>query len=268
MEGEGKTLRAVGFALLILAATIAAPALSAAQDAATGEPAAEPTPSQASVPGEPAPPPPPDPAKPKPAGADDDAAEEQGAPPAVPASAPAAAPAPAPPPAVARAAGAQAKASAASVSVGDNFYSPTSVSVFAGETVTWRNNGQAQHSATANDGSFDTGIFGPGASRSETFSTTGTFSYYCTVHGLSQSGTVRVASGGGGGGGGGGSGGSSAASGSSEAAAVASPDAAGTSTSLPATGFAVLGLGGTGLVLLVSGMLVERRAGARCRAGR
>lgn len=267
MEGEGKTLRAVGFALLILAATIAAPALSAAQDAATGEPAAEPTPPQASVPGEPAPPPPPDPAKPKPAGADDDAAEEQGATPAVPASAPAAAPAPAPQPAVARAAGAQAKTSAASVSVGDNFYSPTSVSVFAGETVTWRNNGQAQHSATANDGSFDTGIFGPGASRSETFSRTGTFSYYCTVHGLSQSGTVRVASAGGGGGGGGGTG-SSAASGSSEAAAVASPDAAGTSTSLPSTGLAVLGLGGTGLFLLVSGMLVERRAGARCRAGR
>ena len=72
---------------------------------------------------------------------------------------------------------------------------------------------------------------------------------------------MRVASGGGGGGGGGGSGGSSAASGSSEAAAVASPDAAGTSTSLPATGFAVLGLGGTGLVLLLAGTFMKRRAG-------
>ena len=69
-----------------------------------------------------------------------------------------------------------------------------SVSIFAGESITWRNNGQAQHSATANDGSFDTGVFGPGASRSESFASPGTFSYYCVVHGLSQSGTVNVAS--------------------------------------------------------------------------
>jgi plastocyanin len=161
-------------------------------------------------------------------------------------------------------ASAQAKAASATVSAGDNFFSPTSVSIFAGETVTWRNNGQAQHSATANNGSFDTGVFGPGTSRSETFSSPGTYSYYCVVHGLSQSGTVRVASasGGGGGGnaGGGGSAASDATSGSSEAAAVAAPDAAGTGSSLPATGFAVLGLGGTGLLLLISGMLAERRA--------
>ena len=40
--------------------------------------------------------------------------------------------------------------------MGDNFYSPATVSVFVGDTVTWRNTGAAQHSATADDGSFDT----------------------------------------------------------------------------------------------------------------
>ena len=53
----------------------------------------------------------------------------------------------------------KARASAsASVSIGDNFYSPASVSIGVGDTVTWANNGQAQHSATADNGSFDTGV--------------------------------------------------------------------------------------------------------------
>lgn len=262
MEGQGKTLRAVGFSSLVLAATIAVPAFSAAQDSGPAEPAPPPPP-----PAQADPPPPPGPADP----ATEPVPSEDEAVPAEPESSPdsaATAVAAAEPAVASSAADAKAKASAASVSVGDNFYSPTTVSVFEGETVTWRNNGQAQHSATANDGSFDTGIFGPGASRSETFSSAGTFSYYCTVHGLSQSGTVRVSAAGGGGGGGGGSAAANATSGTSEAAAVTSGDAAGTSTSLPATGFAVLGLGGTGLILLASGMAVERRATGRRRRSR
>jgi plastocyanin len=264
VRGEGKPQRALGFALLVLAAVAAIPAFSIAQDPGPIEappPAAEPpAPTQTSEP--PAPPEQGDkrPDDPKP-----QAPAEPSPPPPPAQESPAAAAAA---PAVAVPASAQAKAASATVSAGDNFFSPTSVSIFAGESVTWTNNGQAQHSATANNGSFDTGIFGPGASRSETFSSPGTYAYYCVVHGLSQSGTVRVASAGGGGGGGNGGGGGGAAddatSGSSEAAAVASPDAAGTGSSLPATGFAVLGLGGTGLVLLISGMLAERRAGRRC----
>jgi plastocyanin len=149
----------------------------------------------------------------------------------------------------------------ATVSIGDNFYSPASVSVAVGDTVTWANNGQAQHSATANDGSFDTGVFGPGGTRSHTFNQAGTFSYFCTVHGQAQSGTVRVlAASSGGGQGGGGTAGSSG-TGSSEAAAVASPDAAGTSTSLAATGLEALGLATIGLALLIGGIALRRPAG-------
>ena len=51
-----------------------------------------------------------------------------------------------------------------------------------GDTVTWSNNGPTGHSATANDGSFDTGILQKGSSGSHTFSQAGTFSYICTPH--------------------------------------------------------------------------------------
>lgn len=158
-------------------------------------------------------------------------------------------------------------AASATVSTGDNFYSPASVSVFVGDTVTWTNTGSTQHSATADDGSFDTGIFGAGQSRSQTFSSPGTFSYFCTVHGQSQSGTVTVRAatgdaGGGGGNSGGGGGAAGAASGPSEAAAVAAPDAAGTSASLPSTGFPALILGVIGFALLGSGVAAGRKANA------
>jgi len=141
--------------------------------------------------------------------------------------------------------------------VGDNFYTPTSVSIAVGDTVTWRNNGQAQHSATANDGSFDTGVFGPGGSRSATFDSSGTFSYYCTVHGQAQSGTVRVLASSGAAGGGGASGSDTSATGDSEAGAVASPDAAGDSNTLPMTGMAAGALSLVGLALLASGLLMH-----------
>ena len=151
------------------------------------------------------------------------------------------------------------------MSTGDNFFAPASISVFVGDTVTWKNDGATQHSATADDGSFDTGIFGAGQSRSQTFNSPGTFSYFCTVHGQSQSGTVNVSAassdgGGGGGAGGGGGGADTAASGPSEAAAVAAPDAAGTSTSLPSTGFPALIMAAIGAVLLSSGLAAGRAA--------
>jgi LPXTG-motif cell wall-anchored protein len=150
------------------------------------------------------------------------------------------------------------KAASALVSVGDNFYSPATVSIAVGDTVTWRNNGQAQHSATASNGSFDTGVFGAGQSRSHTFNTAGTFSYFCTVHGTAQSGTVRVAAASGVGGGGGGNDDTGATAGQSEADAVASAGAAGDANTLPLTGFASMGLAIIGLVLVASGMAVRR----------
>jgi plastocyanin len=242
--------RGLAIAVMVLAAVVATPALSAAQDSTTTTPENTATTPDAG----------PGPSLPEPQAptADDQGSAKEDSAPADPA----AAPTPAPPAVLDRSAGGQvARASAsASVSIGDNFYTPASVSVAVGDTVTWTNNGQAQHSATADDGSFDTGVFGPGGSRSHTFNRAGSFSYFCTVHGQAQSGTVRVLAASSGGGNGGGSAASSGA-GTSEADAVASPDAAGTSSSLAATGLEALGLAAIGLALFASGIALRRRLG-------
>lgn len=65
----------------------------------------------------------------------------------------------------------------------DYTYSELSLRIPVGTTVTWINRGEAQHSATADDGSFDTGLYGTGEQASITFDTPGTFPYYCTLHG-------------------------------------------------------------------------------------
>lgn len=238
-------MRTVGAGMLVLAVTVAAPALSAAQD--PGVPA-EPAPV---IPTPPTPPPEPEPP------ADGDAGEaeqEAGSEEQVANQAAATATAPAPDAAPEK----RAKASASkTISVGDNFYRPATISISVGDTVTWTNDGAAQHSATADDGSFDTGIFNSGQSRSETFTSAGNIPYFCTVHGQAQSGTIKVLAASGGGGGGGSS------SSGSEAAAVASPGAAGSSTSLPATGFAAIGLAVIGMALLAGGSLIRHRELAR-----
>ncbi|HSR25365.1 MAG TPA: cupredoxin family copper-binding protein, partial [Candidatus Eisenbacteria bacterium] len=158
------------------------------------------------------------------------------------------------------------KSASASVTMGDFFFSPSSVTVAVGDTVTWHNSGQAPHTATANDGSFDTGTINPGGSASHTFTRAGTFSYICTIH-PNMHGTVRVlsAAGGGSGGSGGTSGSTPSGSGTSEASAVNSPNAAGNSTTLPMTGMAVGALALVGLALLASGVIVRRLGDPRRR---
>ncbi len=60
------------------------------------------------------------------------------------------------------------------------------VTIKTGTTITWINVGNAQHSAQAEDGSFDTTLFGSGEERSFTFDETGTFAYFCELHGASE----------------------------------------------------------------------------------
>jgi plastocyanin len=156
------------------------------------------------------------------------------------------------------------KSASASVTMGDFFFSPSSVTVAVGDTVTWRNNGQAPHNATADDGSFKTPDLNQGQSASETFNRAGTFSYICTIH-PNMKGTIRVLSSSGGGGGGGASSSSSSGSSSSEASAVASPSAAGDSNTLPMTGMAVGGLALVGLALIALGLIARQADRERSR---
>lgn len=75
-------------------------------------------------------------------------------------------------------------------------YAPGSLTVTAGDTVTWTNADAQSHTATADGGAFDTGTIAGGASGSVTVSTAGTFTYHCTIHPtMTATLVVRAASG-------------------------------------------------------------------------
>jgi plastocyanin len=70
-------------------------------------------------------------------------------------------------------------------------YEPDPVVVQAGGKVTWQNQDTAPHTATADDGSFDTGTIENGKLGSATFKEPGTFTYHCEIH-PTMHGTVEV----------------------------------------------------------------------------
>jgi plastocyanin len=61
-------------------------------------------------------------------------------------------------------------------------FSPGTITVSAGTTITWKNNDNMAHTVTADDNSFDSGNIGAGSSYSKTFSVAGTYNYHCTIH--------------------------------------------------------------------------------------
>ncbi len=64
----------------------------------------------------------------------------------------------------------------------DFAFEPAELEIAAGTTVTWTNVGRQPHTATAEDGSFDTGVLSTGKSASHTFTEPGTYPYVCTLH--------------------------------------------------------------------------------------
>jgi LPXTG-motif cell wall-anchored protein len=243
-------------ALLALYALIAAlvlPSSIFAQDeAAPGTAAAPAEPqAQAEAPAEPAPAEPaPAPAEPAPAPAEPGPAQAAPAPPE-------------PQPLADEGAdrdGAKPKAIAAasgSVAIADFTFSPASITIDVGDTVTWNNNGPTPHSATANDGSFDTGILKKGQSGSHTFNQAGSFSYFCQPHPYMKATVVVQAAQSGGGDASGSGGGAAGDSGSTGSAADTAESDDG--PTLPNTGGdigALLVLGG---LMLVLGIAVHRR---------
>lgn len=75
------------------------------------------------------------------------------------------------------------------VAVADNTFTPGTVEVAAGDTVTFENEGQIAHTVTG-DG-FDSGSMDPGDTFAFTASEAGRFSYVCTFHPGMQ-GTISV----------------------------------------------------------------------------
>jgi copper-containing nitrite reductase len=72
----------------------------------------------------------------------------------------------------------------AAMQMGSPYYSPPSITVIMGvnNTVTWVNSDDVPHTVTANDGSFNSGNINGGQSWTYTFTSPGTYAYYCAYH--------------------------------------------------------------------------------------
>ncbi len=72
-------------------------------------------------------------------------------------------------------------------------FTPGALTVTRGTTVTWRNDDGRVHTSTSDITGWDTGDMAPGASRTTTFSTPGTFAYHCRYHrAMGMVGTITV----------------------------------------------------------------------------
>jgi len=70
----------------------------------------------------------------------------------------------------------------AAVEIKDLAFSPATLTVAIGTTVTWTNQDSVNHTVTSRTGIFDSGIMSRGDTYSLTFNDVGDFEYYCTLH--------------------------------------------------------------------------------------
>lgn len=89
------------------------------------------------------------------------------------------------------------------VTIVDYFFSPSSVTIPAGATVRWSNNGPSAHTSTADSGAWNSGSIGPPSGGgayggggapgtfARAFATAGTFTYHCNFH-PAMTGTIVV----------------------------------------------------------------------------
>lgn len=82
---------------------------------------------------------------------------------------------------------------AGDVNIVDRSFQPASLTIGEGGSVTWANNDDDEHTVTATDSSWDSGIFGDGATFSRTFADPGTYAYFCIIH-PDMTGTITVTS--------------------------------------------------------------------------
>lgn len=68
------------------------------------------------------------------------------------------------------------------VQITDSTFSPATLTIQVGDTVTWRNADDRPHTVTANDGAFDSGNLDEGVDFSFTFTAPGTYTYRCDYH--------------------------------------------------------------------------------------
>lgn len=78
----------------------------------------------------------------------------------------------------------------------DNYFDPAQLSIAPGTTVTIVNTGTKAHTATADNGLFDTGVLEPGESFEVYFEGSGSVTYHCKLH-PEMKGSIVVGEGGG-----------------------------------------------------------------------
>ena len=69
-----------------------------------------------------------------------------------------------------------------SISIVNMAYSPATLQIKAGVTVTWNNNDNMEHTVTADDRSFYSPTIPIGGKYTHTFSGGGTYPYHCVIH--------------------------------------------------------------------------------------
>ena len=88
-------------------------------------------------------------------------------------------------------AGAQPKPETMEVKI-DNFtFGPAALTVMVGTTITWTNRDDIPHTVVSTDKAFKSKVLDTDEKFSFTFSTPGTFSYFCSIH-PKMTGTVVV----------------------------------------------------------------------------
>jgi plastocyanin len=77
------------------------------------------------------------------------------------------------------------------VKMAGSTFAPATIDMKVGETITFVNDDEIAHTATAGDGTFDSGTMDPGATFDFTAETAGEISYVCTFH-PGMTGTINV----------------------------------------------------------------------------
>lgn len=77
------------------------------------------------------------------------------------------------------------------VAIADFNFEPATIEILPGDSVTWTNSDITPHTATAEDGAWDTGALEQGEKAQLTFSDVGDFPYFCAFHSYMK-GVIRV----------------------------------------------------------------------------
>jgi plastocyanin len=87
--------------------------------------------------------------------------------------------------------GSAAAGGGSTVDVKNFMFTPKTLTVSSGTTVTWKFDDSTQHTVAANDNSFSSSAFANGQTFTHTFASAATVAYHCSIHPF-MTGTITV----------------------------------------------------------------------------